>query len=421
MFTQIFQNALKQNQNKLIYSESIPTRFNRMFKESSTFLLLFFITISNPCWAQSKIVKNGNSSIPLRFIKTKIASESYESVGVFDVNNDRIPDIVSGAFWYEGPDYIDRHSIISPKRYGEYWDDFSTIPLDVNGDGQMDIISGGWFGKHLIWKKNPGSEGEWQEHQIIKTGNIETIRSWDIDGDGVMEIIPNTPNDSLVIYRLIKDGQGRGSGKFDAHRIMGKNGHGLGFGDINGDGRGDFIVHNGWLEAPVRPFNDPWVFHPDFNLGEASIPILVVDVNKDGLNDAIVGQAHDYGLDWYEQKVDSITKRRSWTKHPIDPYNSQFHTMEWIDLDGDGEAELITGKRYRSHNGNDPGGNDLVGIYYYKWNGESFTKQVISYGAFGEGKGTGIYFVVYDLTGSGRKDIIVAGKDGLYVFYNKPL
>ena len=403
----------------LIFSVSIPSRSYKLFGRS--FLFLLFVSIGGPCWAQSKTAEKESPEIPIQFIKTKIASESYESVGVLDVNNDKIPDIVSGAFWYEGPDYIDRHFIGSSERFGEYWDDFSTIPLDVNGDGRLDYITGGWFGKHLVWKENPGNENEWQEHRIAETGNVETVRAWDIDGDGTLEIIPNTPNDSLIIYRLIKDGQGKGTGKFKSYGIMGKHGHGLGFGDVNGDGRGDLIVHNGWLEAPERPFDSAWVFHPDFDFGTASIPILVVDVNKDGLNDLIVGQAHGYGLDWYEQKIDSRTKKRSWTKHPIDPFNSQFHTMEWTDLDGDGQMELVTGKRYRAHNGRDPGGKDPVGVYYYKWNGESFSKQTISYGIFGEGKGTGLYFDVYDLTGSGRKDIILAGKDGLYIFYNKPL
>lgn len=402
-----------------IFSETVPARFNKLFRRCLIFLV--FITIVSPCLAQSKTVEKANPESPMRFIKTKIASESYESVGVFDVNKDKIPDIVSGAFWYEGPDYINRHFMGSSQRYGEYWDDFSTIPLDVNGDGRLDFITGGWFGKHLVWKENPGKDEEWQEHQIAETGNIETTRAWDIDGDGNLEIVPNTPNDSLMIYRLVQDGQGKGTGKFKAIGIMGKHGHGLGFGDINGDGRGDLIVHNGWLEAPEKPFEGAWVFHPDFDFGTASIPILVADVNKDGLSDAIVGQAHGYGLDWYEQKVDGKTKKRSWTKHPIDPYNSQFHTMEWADMDGDGEMELITGKRYRAHNGHDPGGNDPVGIYYYKWNGESFSKQIISYGTFGEGKGTGLYIILYDLKGSGKKDIIVAGKDGLYIFYNKPL
>jgi hypothetical protein len=93
--------------------------------------------------------------------------------------------------------------------------------------------------------------------------------------------------------------------------------------------------------------------------------------------------------------------------------------MAWDDLDNDGKKELITGKRYRAHNEKDPGSFDPIGLYYFQWNGESFSKQVISYGPFGEGKGTGIYFEVVDLRDTGRKDIIVAGKDGLYVFFNE--
>src|SRR5699024_7484681 len=115
-----------------------------------------------------------------------------------------------------------------------------------------------------------------------------------------------------------------------------------------------------------------------------------------GKNDLIVGQAHDYGLDWYEQTQDK-SGERSWIKHPIDPYNSQYHTMEWVDIDGDGKAELITGKRYRAHNGRDPGSQDPYGLYYFKWNGQSFTKNTICYGPFGTGKGTGLYFSIASL------------------------
>ena len=93
--------------------------------------------------------------------------------------------------------------------------------------------------------------------------------------------------------------------------------------------------------------------------------------------------------------------------------------MHWVDLNNDKQPELVTGKRYRAHNGNDPGANDDFGLYYYNWNGDSFTKNIISYGPAGEGVGTGIYFSVADLNGSGRPDIIVAGKQGLYIFYNE--
>jgi hypothetical protein len=144
----------------------------------------------------------------------------------------------------------------------------------------------------------------------------------------------------------------------------------------------------------------------------------VVDVNGDGLNDLIVGQAHDYGLDWWEQKV-SDDGQRTWVRHSIDPDNSQYHDMQWVDIDGDGQCELVTGKRYRAHNGKDPGGGDPLGIYYFKWDGKDFTKHVIDYGPPGTGAGCGIHFAVADLTGDGRLDIVAPGKDGLYVFLNE--
>ena len=379
-------------------------------------LILLFCSLSfTEGYAQTESSQASGRS--LRFQKRMLSYESFESAGVFDVNGDGKPDIVSGAFWYEGPDFTTRHMIGDVKRYDEYWDDFSTIPLDVNGDGRMDYITGSWFSNNISWRENPGNNGEWKEHVIDTTGNVECTRGWDVDNDGTIEIAPNNPGFPLKFYKLEKDAQGRPTGKFLKVTVAPTQGHGLGFGDINGDGHGDFIVSNGWLEAPENPLKGKWILHKEFDLGTASVPILVEDVNGDGKNDLIVGQAHGYGLDWYEQKKDASGKR-SWMKHPIDPYNSQFHTMEWVDIDGDGRKELITGKRYKAHD-IDPGVNDPYGLYYYKWNGESFTKQVISYGPFGEGKGSGIYFAVADLRGTGRKDIVVAGKDGLCIFYNE--
>ena len=353
----------------------------------------------------------------VNFRKQMIAAESAESVGVFDVNGDQVLDIVSGSYWYEGPQFINRHFMGQVKRVGEYFDDFSTIPLDVNGDGKMDFITGGWFNEALLWRENPGNGQEWEQHEIASTGNIETTRAWDVDGDGFDEIVPNTPGKPLAYYTLIRDKNNKPTSQFTRTKVAENHGHGLGFGDINGDGRGDFVVSEGWLEAPDDRENKPWKLHSDFNFGDASVPIIVADVNKDGLNDLIVGQGHQYGLDWYEQKRAEGSIK--FIKHAIDPFQSQYHTMAWVDIDNDGEMELISGKRYRAHNGKDPGGNDSPGLYYFKWNGQSFTKNVISYGPFGEGKGAGIFFSVADLRNSGRKDIVVAGKDGLYVFFNE--
>jgi hypothetical protein len=336
------------------------------------------------------------------------------------VNNDGVPDIVSGAFWYEGPDFRKKRFIGPVRAEAEYFDDFSTIPMDVNGDGRMDYITGGWWGGTVRWRENPGDpKKQWPEHVIGECGNVETTRAWDVDRDGVLEIVPNTPGHPLVVYKLVTDANGKGTGQFTAHKIYDKKqGHGLGFGDISGRGRGDFVLRNGWLEAPEDPYKGEWTFRPDFDFGfAASVPILVVDVNRDGVNDLIVGNGHGYGLEWWEQRRDAGGKR-TWAKHPIDPCNAQYHDLLWVDIDGDGERELVTGKRHRAHCGNEAGEWDDLGIYYFKWNGECFSKQVIDYGPIGEAKGCGIHFQVADLRGTGRLDIVAPGKDGLYVFEN---
>lgn len=363
--------------------------------------------------------------MPLKWKQSWISDEGYESAAVFDVNGDGVPDIVSGAYWYQGPDFRRKHAVGEVRAYGEYYDDFSTIALDVNGDGYPDFVTGGWWGNTLRWRENPKGDPRqtWPEHTIAEVGNIESARAWDIDGDGVLEILPNTPNNpEVAYYKLITDSRGKGAGSF--RKVMafrfpeGGQGHGLGCGDIAGNGRMDIVLCRGWLEAPSNPEQGPWTWHPDFPEPPwgwpASVPMLVADVDGDGRNEIVTGNAHGYGLWWSKRAPDG-----TWAHHPIDPFNAQYHDMMWVDIDGDGRNELVTGKRHRAHCGNDAGEWDDLGIYYFKWTGAGFAKQVISYGPIGKGKGCGIHFAVADLRGTGRLDLVAPGKEGLSVFYNE--
>lgn len=110
-----------------------------------------------------------------------------------------------------------------------------------------------------------------------------------------------------------------------------------------------------------------WNWHPDFDLGDRpSIPILIHDIDSDGDADILWGVAHGYGLFWLEQSEKG--NNRMWEKHSIDDSWSQAHYLILADLDGQGHLELVTGKRYRAHNGKDPGGNDSLCVYYYQFN-----------------------------------------------------
>jgi hypothetical protein len=359
----------------------------------------------------------------VRWNKRLIDSVRYEAAAVFDVDNDGVLDIVSGEYWWKGPDYRERHKICDVQPVSEWYDDFSDYGLDVNGDSWLDIVTGGWWGQTLRWRENPHNNGPWLVHDIDKCGSIETIRYLDIDHCGVPEIFPNTPGEPQCFYKLETDEQGRGTGQF-RKVVIGEagSGHGMGFGDVNGNGRTDIILSGGWLEQPEDLFKTPWTLHPEFDLGSASVPILGYDVNGDGLLDLIAGKAHDYGLAWWEQQL-GPDGTRSWHKHDIDTTVSQCHDLWLVDIDGDGELEVVTGKRYRAHGDGDPGTFDPLGIYYFKIKRDAsgehvFEKHIVDYGSADRTAGCGLYFWVQDINGDGRLDIVAPGKSGLYLFEN---
>ena len=105
-----------------------------------------------------------------------------------------------------------------------------------------------------------------------------------------------------------------------------------------------------------------------------------------------------------------------WVRHEIDKSWSQSHALAWIDLDGDGKSELVTGKRVRGHSTGDPGTADKPFIYSYSWDPSamSFTRQTIA-----EGVGTGLFIRSADLDGNGKLDLAVSGKSGTWLLFQK--
>ena len=214
-------------------------------------------------------------------------------------------------------------------------------------------------------------------------------------------------------------------------------GHGVGSGDVNGDGRVDLLTPKGWFEAPADPSHESWTWHADWNLGATGIQILARDVDGDGLSDLVYGMGHDYGLLWMKQSK-SASGERTWTKGVIDSSVASVHTLLWADLDGDGKAhELISGKRVYAHE-IEPGATDgsLIAWYHFDPQSKGWVKHVIFQGEpaknapdkaadrlalrdFPVGTaGTGLQLTAIDIDGDGDLDLVCPGKSGLYLFEN---
>lgn len=369
--------------------------------------LLFGILLS-PCIAAEKIPTFRAHEIN--------PSSEFPAAAAIDVNGDGQLDIVSGGFWYEAPTWKRQFLRDVPQIRGRY-DDYSNLPLDVNGDGYTDLISANYRSESIFWIEHPGKSGEpWKTHLAEKPGAMETARLADVNGDGRLDLLPNLMK-SAAWWEIVPPNKAGEQPRWVRHDLPQQAaGHGIGFGDINGDGRGDIVAQKGWLEASKSRADGTWKWHPDFQLhGDASIPVLVADPDGDGDSDLIWGRGHQYGLYWLEQVREG--EKRRWVQHEIDTSWAQPHAPLLADVDNDGREELVVGKRYFGHEGRDPGEKDPLAIYWYKFDREArkWQRHTISEG----GKaGWDLDPKAVDIDADGDIDLIAPARSGLYLFEN---
>ena len=349
------------------------------------------------------------------FAKHVIDPGAAESCAVADVNGDGRLDIVAGENWYAAPSWEKRpFRKLHYERF--YIDGFSDLPMDVDEDGDIDIVSATWFAKELAWYENPGrGDGLWKKHEIHAGMSAEFAFLVDLDNDGqARELLPQFGGKgaSLAWFRLE-------NGKFVKHTLSETGyGHGIGAGDVNGDGRTDILTPKGWWEAPADPIRGAWTHHEDFARFE--FPHLgfmfVLDLNGDGRRDVLTSFAHDYGILWLERLADG-----GWKKNMIDESWSQAHAVTLADLNNDNQLDFVTGKRFLAHNGRDPGGREPLGLFWYEFRRESggalnWKRHIIDYGTR---TGGGMQIPVADIDKDGDLDVVAPGKGGLFLFENK--
>ncbi|AMV37819.1 FG-GAP repeat domain-containing protein [Planctomyces sp. SH-PL62] len=366
---------------------------------------------------------------PISWKKTTIEGKfRSEGVATADVNKDGKLDILIGDSWYEAPSWT-KDDIRQPGDLGDGLHSYSECMTcwadDVNKDGWPDQIVIGFPGKAAAWYENPrGVHGFWERHEISPSACNETPLYTDLFGDGRRVLVMGwQPEGKEDAGRMAWFAPGADPKQpWEKHEISQGEGvpgtqrfaHGLGVGDLNGDGRKDVICTGGWWEQPEPGSNGPWAFHPA-QLGDAVADMIAYDVNGDGKADVVASSAHRYGIWWFEQgevKDGSPT----FTRHDLFPdLVSETHALIAADIDGDGLKDLVTGKRFWSHGKSEPGSDKPAHLYWFRASKGPDGKIAFEPKEIDDQSGIGTQFEVLDFNGDGLLDIVTANKKGVFL------
>ncbi len=250
---------------------------------------------------------------------------------------------------------------------------------DFNDDGRLEVTSPNKGAQDvnrqtkslhpISWFEVKGDplNGNWEEHELTSVIIPENSRPVDLDGDGDIDIIGASRGEERIMWF---ENLGEPTISFREHSIEVKKddkpfpvqGVNIDFEDFNADGRLDILICDrpyrnniGWIAQPEDPSGE-WNFIPIGTVNpDQLIGIVIADINGDGNPDVMTGTYSSAPRNKDGEKtVNDVLGRLAWFEHPGNAYDvwirhdfsrrirGMFDKFIPVDLDKDGDMDFVT-------------------------------------------------------------------------------
>jgi len=331
---------------------------------------------------------------------------------------------------------------------------YQAVACDVNGDGKVDIIALASDMPDLVWFENP----IWERHVMAHNlHGMINLACWNKTPHSVPEVVvaygfSMNPRESAgIVSVLTPDGDPHRPWKVrEIDRLPAS--HRLRWADI--DGTGNKVVINAPLagadaQGPDYRGHVPLVYYVPGEWKRRLIGddeqgivhgIFVTDWDHDGRDEVLIGSflgihLYKFGRDgkwsrteiakgspkpwpnsgtsdiavghnggerflaaiepWHGNEVVVYRNRGGvWNREVVDDTLLDAHTIECVDLDGDGRDEIVAGFRGKPY-----------GVNLYRWNAGKWSREILDRGTV-----SAAGCAVADLEENGRHDIICIGQ-----------
>lgn len=277
-------------------------------------------------WADQQLIgwfeNRGDGSFEQRRIISREAA-STKTVTAGDVDQDGYPDVLSASFdddtiaWYRnrgGNSFGSQRIVNEPdpdgrerSQQGNADGATSVHPVDLNGDGRLDVLTGSYADGKVAWHENIGAEFGAQQVIMSEATSLLKVTAADIDDDGMPDVLAAYEADHGNVSWF----ENRGGGKFSERRVISPDSSGatsVRAVDLDGDGDLDVAMTSedddtvAWFEHTETGFGPQQVVSTAYPRPDEVVPS---DVDGDGDEDLIVSYSSDQGpekvmIAWFE-------------------------------------------------------------------------------------------------------------------------